>query len=225
MIRPSLAGGTASSPGHGTGSTRPLITSPPRVIVGFDGSWSARAALHWAARYARATGSVLQAVRVLEWPIGFTSASTGPAGPTLHVPDSELDQTYRHGLSRIFAEADPLPGWTLSFAEGPTAQTLVQLADDAELLVLGSHVRATSGDARTGELGRYCTNHASRPVVIVPVEYLEHHPPVSRADRTTARSHPGPEMPSCTRLASSPPSPRQRLKARALARWDDDGGQ
>lgn len=47
--------------------------------------------LQRAARYARATSAVLHAVRVLERPIGFTSASTSPTAPALRVPDPTLD--------------------------------------------------------------------------------------------------------------------------------------
>ena len=76
-------------------------------------------------------------------------------------------------MSRIFDEVDPLPGWELSFAEGPTAPVLVQLARLADLLVLGSRERAVLGDARVGDIGHYCISHSRRPVVVVPVEYLE----------------------------------------------------
>ena len=53
---------------------------PTRVVVGVDGSWPARAALQWAARYARATEAVLHAVRVLDWPIRFVTASANGRG-------------------------------------------------------------------------------------------------------------------------------------------------
>jgi nucleotide-binding universal stress UspA family protein len=156
------------------------------IVVGIDGSWPARGALRWAARYARDTGSVLRAVRVLEWPIGFTSASTGRDGPTLEVSAAELDHSYRHGMQRIFDEVDPLPDWELTFAEGPTALVLVELAAQADLLVLGSHEHADDSDAHVGDIGHYCIGHSRRPVVIVPVEYLESLPPeVDAADGLT----------------------------------------
>lgn len=155
--------------------------TPARVVVGIDGSWPARAALQWAARYARATQSVLCAVRVLEWPVGFHSASQRRPEPTLHVPDSEVGQSYRDGMLRIFDEADPLPDWNLTFAEGPTAQTLVQLAQDADLLVIGSREHAASGSTQAGDTGHYCTSHSRTPVVIVPVEYLKQSQPLATA--------------------------------------------
>lgn len=153
-----------------TETTAPLTAgrTPPRIVVGIDGSWPARAALQWAAWHARATQSVLHAVRVLEWPIGFHSASPGGAGPNPHVPDSDLSQSYLDGMRRIFDEVDPLPEWCLTFAEGPTAPMLVQLTEDADLLVIGSREQAVSGDAFAGEIGHYCISHSRRPVVIVP---------------------------------------------------------
>lgn len=202
---------------------------PARVVVGIDGSWPARGALRWAARYARATASVLYAVRVLEWPIGFSATSQAPAGPTLHVPESEVDPSYRSGMTRILDEINPLPGWRLAFAEGPTAPMLVQLAENADLLVLGSRVLASSGDARNGDIGRYCISRSRRPVVIVPVEYLDQvlHPPLAdpieaESDRVVRR-----QAGSAPAEGAAEPdeSVRQRIKARALARWADDGGR
>ena len=38
------------------------------IIVGIDDSPSARAALGWAAAYARSTGTALRAIHLVEWP-------------------------------------------------------------------------------------------------------------------------------------------------------------
>jgi nucleotide-binding universal stress UspA family protein len=173
-------------------ASREAPANPPRTLVGIDGSWPARAALQWAARHARATQSVVCAVHVLEWPVGFQSDSPPRAEPTLHVPDAEVAQSYRDGMSRIFDEVEPLPAWRLTFAEGPTAQMLVQLVEDADLLVIGSRENAFSGDARIGDTGHYCASHSRRPVVIVPVEYLKSIFPAPRdAPPTGDRTQPG----------------------------------
>jgi nucleotide-binding universal stress UspA family protein len=153
------------------------LTASPCIVVGIDGSWPSRAALEWAARHARSTQSVLCAVHVLEWPVGFHGDSSARAKPTPHVPDHEVGQSYRDGMRRIFDDVKPLPEWRLTFAEGPTAPMLVQLAEDADLLVIGSRENAFSGDARTGDTGHYCASHSRRPVVVVPVEYLRGLPP------------------------------------------------
>lgn len=142
------------------------------IVVGIDGSPESGAALAWAAQYGRVTHSNLCAVRVLEWPVGFAEGIGPRAEPTMDIPEHEIGAGYRNGMMRIFHEVDPPATWRLQFAEGPFAQMLVQLAEDADLLVVGSRARSTSGVALTGETGRYCTTHSSRPVVVVPMEYL-----------------------------------------------------
>ena len=44
-------------------------SSARRIVVGFDGSHSSIAALHWAAIEAKSTGSTLDLVMTWEWPI------------------------------------------------------------------------------------------------------------------------------------------------------------
>ena len=144
-----------------------------QIVVGIDGSPTSRAALQWAARLARSTRWGLRAVHVLEWPIGLTDGGprTGPA-EVLHLPDSAVDASYRSGMSRFFHEVDPLDAWELHFAEGDLGQVLVRLADDAELLVLGSRERATGGRVLAGGISHYCISHSPRPVLVVPLESL-----------------------------------------------------
>jgi nucleotide-binding universal stress UspA family protein len=49
---------------------------------------------------------------------------------------------------------------------------LVRSADEAELLVIGSREHDTSGRVLAGGISHYCISHATRPVVVVPVELL-----------------------------------------------------
>jgi nucleotide-binding universal stress UspA family protein len=142
------------------------------IIVGIDDSPSSRAALSWAARLARATRWELRAVHVLEWPVGLTEELSGLPAEVAHLPDSAVDQSFRHGMRRVFDEVDPPSGWALQFAEGDTAEMLVRLAAEAELLVIGSREHDTSGRVLAGGISHYCISHATRPVVVVPVEHL-----------------------------------------------------
>jgi nucleotide-binding universal stress UspA family protein len=142
------------------------------IVVGIDGGQPAQAALQWAARLARATQSQLRAVCVLQWPVGFTSGSSGSPGLTLQLPNSAVDGSYLHGMVRVFNEVDPLPDWLFHFAAGDPGEVLVQLADEADLLVIGSREHATAGRALSGGTGHYCLTHSTCPFVTVPVEYL-----------------------------------------------------
>jgi nucleotide-binding universal stress UspA family protein len=142
------------------------------IVVGIDGGRPGQAALRWAAKLARATQSRLRVVCVLEWPVGFILGSSPGPGSTLHVPNSAVDSSYLHGMVRVFDEVDPLPGWLFHFAAGNPGEILVQLADQSDLLVIGSREHATAGRALSGGTGHHCLNHSTCPFVTVPVEYL-----------------------------------------------------
>ncbi|MET0693687.1 MAG: universal stress protein [Propionibacteriaceae bacterium] len=141
------------------------------IVVGIDGSPSSQAALRWAADLARTTEWPLRAVHVLEWPVGLNGGGSrsGP-GETLRLADSDVDASYRSGMSRVFDEVGPLPHWDFHFAEGDLAQVLVRLAEQAEMLVIGSREHASSGRALAGGISHYCISHSRRPVIIVPLQ-------------------------------------------------------
>jgi Universal stress protein family len=50
------------------GKEKEQVMTADEIIVGIDDSPSARAALHWAAAYARSTGAALPAIQVVDWP-------------------------------------------------------------------------------------------------------------------------------------------------------------
>jgi len=81
------------------------------IVVGIDGGHPAQAALRWAAKLARTTESRLRAVCVLQWPVGFTAGSSPGSGPIVHLPNSEVNGSYVHGMVRVFNEVDPSPDW------------------------------------------------------------------------------------------------------------------
>jgi nucleotide-binding universal stress UspA family protein len=141
------------------------------ILVGIDGSPPSQAALRWGAYVARTTHWGLHAVHVLEWPIGLDGdgSMTGP-GEVLRLSDSDVNASYRSGMTRVFEEVEPLPHWQLHFAAGDVAEILVRLADDAELLVIGSREHAASGRVLAGAISHYCISHSKRPVVVVPVQ-------------------------------------------------------
>jgi nucleotide-binding universal stress UspA family protein len=142
------------------------------IIVGIDGGKPAQAALRWAAKLARATESRLRAVCILEWPVGFIAGSSPVVGPTLHLPNSEVDRSYLRGMVSVFNEVAPMPEWLFHFAAGDPGEVLVQLADESDLLVIGSREHETAGRALSGGTGHYCLAHSTCPFVTVPVEYL-----------------------------------------------------
>ena len=91
----------------------------------------------------------------------------------LVLQDGDVEPSYRHGMNRVFDEVQPPPEWSLTFSQGDTAEVLVNIAQGAELLVIGSREHAASGRTLAGGISHYCIRQCTQPVVIVPVEYLD----------------------------------------------------
>ncbi|SEQ81751.1 universal stress protein [Microlunatus flavus] len=138
------------------------------IVVGVDDSRQARAALAWAAAQARSTGCALHGIHVLEWPrandlYGYS------VGADQVLPDAaDLESCYRVPSQEVFAEVDPEPGWTLTFAEGHAGHVLVDASRDARMLVLGACEHTGVMRLLNGSTGHYCLNHVECPLVAVP---------------------------------------------------------
>jgi nucleotide-binding universal stress UspA family protein len=117
-----------------------------RIDVGIDGSREAAAALTMAAQLARAHDARLRLVAVAE--LGFDLG--GASRPT---DPRELERLARH----LEHAAEGLPGLRVEaeLREGLADQIIVGLAQEADLLVLGS--RAAYGDAGRVSLGGIAT--------------------------------------------------------------------
>jgi len=138
------------------------------VVVGLDGSPSAWAALHWAARYARFTFTDLRAVHVLSGTMNASTAwATGLPGMTGLV-GPELDQTLSRITRRMFDAMDPETDWVLEHIVGPAGAVLVSQAERAQLLIVGTREHTGIGRLLHGSVSHYCLSHASCPVVAIP---------------------------------------------------------
>ena len=130
-------------------------TTHPLVVVGVDGSPDAERALSWAQDYAAMSGARLRLVAAWEAPTLF-------GRPVSH-DDSEDLNAARTAMAAAVAElrlpADRVEQLVPVGAAGPT---LVDLSQDADLLVVG---RRASGHA-FGSASDYCLHHAGVPVVV-----------------------------------------------------------
>ena len=139
------------------------------IVVGLDESSSSRAALQWAARQATATGTVLRAVHVIDWPYGLDEADVTSSDSTGRIlTHDEIEALYRSRITRLFDEVSPRPDWLIQFAVGEVGQVLVHQAEHAALLVVGTREHVGLGRLLTGSVSHYCLSHALCPVVAVP---------------------------------------------------------
>jgi nucleotide-binding universal stress UspA family protein len=136
------------------------------VVVGFDGSPGAEAALRFAAEEATLRGLPLRIVSAWEAP---SSAYVGEAfAPT---PDAFLQAEQRaEELSRAAVELAASLGVEAEgvAVEGHPATMLIEQARDAALLVVGSRGHGTAASLLLGSVSRRLAHHAPCPLVIVP---------------------------------------------------------
>lgn len=143
---------------------RPLTNRPGRVVVGIDGSQASLAALRFAAETAALRGSLLHAVHTWIAPYQATSVWSPPL-PAIDVSREEAVATLRDSLSAALGDGHGLQV-EHSVIEGPAGPTLVQAADDADLLVVGSRGRGGWKALLLGSVSTHCVVNAPGPVVI-----------------------------------------------------------
>jgi nucleotide-binding universal stress UspA family protein len=154
------------------------LAADSRLVVGVDASHHAVAALRWALREAVLRSATVEAVHV--WPPPVAAL---PFGATLTAPgeDAELDAAARNRLNELVDEAlaelaDDLAGYHPDRAvpdvlrtvmPGAAAMTLIDVAKDADLLVVGSHGRTGLRRLMLGSVALACVQHAACPVTVV----------------------------------------------------------
>ncbi len=135
-----------------------------RVVVGVDGSAGAQCALRWAIDEARHHHAELLVVHVWQVPI-FGS----PYAPIPSIDLDLLEEEARNLVDRMLAQEDT-EGVTVERAavSGSAAQTLVELAANADLLVVGARGHGGFVGLLLGSVSDQVARHAKCPVVIVP---------------------------------------------------------
>lgn len=141
-----------------------------RVVVGFDGSTAAQAALAWAVPEARLHGVPLVAVTVLRDP-----------GPD--VAEEEILGPLRRLIAEIAGD-----GFEFRHFHGSPAAGLVAACGPRDLLVVGSAGGGWGGPP-LGSVARACLHHAPCPVAVVP-EFARERPRYGRVIAAVDGSEP-----------------------------------
>lgn len=140
-------------------------------IVGVDGSDPSLVALRWSVQHAPLHDARLTAVNVFHVP-AVMALFTAKRG--LGVDELGLAATAGHELDVAIEQVDSAVPVTPLVVEGAAAQELVDVAADADALIVG---RTGSGELRRHRLGsvaRYCATHSTVPVVAVPERWNAH---------------------------------------------------
>ncbi len=133
----------------------------PTIVVGADGSERSVEALRWAAEYARATGGRITIIT------GYTVPFTILVVPTYTQADYRRDA--EEVLQRtIDAAGDALVGIEVNahVIEVRPALALLNAAQDADLVVIGSHGFGGFPGMHLGSTASFMVHHSPCPVVV-----------------------------------------------------------
>jgi nucleotide-binding universal stress UspA family protein len=140
-----------------------------RVVVGVDESEQAAVALRWALAEGALRNATVEVVHAWSPPM-----SALPFGATLVVPvdeaavDAEVRRELEQMVGAAVAEMDErAPDVLITVLPGAPALTLVEVSEDADLLVVGSHGRTGLSRLVVGSVAMACVQHAHCPVVVI----------------------------------------------------------
>lgn len=140
------------------------------IIVGVDGSESARAAVEWAADDAFRAGLPLRLVHAVDRSPYQISKYPGKADELL----GEGARILREAAA-LAQEVQPTVQVATDQAEGVPAAVLLEQARDATELVVGSRGRGGFAGLLLGSVSEHVAGHARCPVVVVPFERRPEH--------------------------------------------------
>ncbi|MBK5307144.1 MAG: universal stress protein [Frankiaceae bacterium] len=132
-----------------------------RVVVAYDGDDVSTLALEAAAQYAALSDLLLDVVYVVD---------AQPLGALAIIP--EYIEQARYAGQRVLAQLPEIlpPGvrFTTRLKEGDPARQILDEAEGARLLVVGSTTRSVIAGWAMGSVTLHCVLHAPCPVLVVP---------------------------------------------------------
>jgi nucleotide-binding universal stress UspA family protein len=152
------------------------VVESPRVVVGVDGSTESRAALVAALQEASRTGAEVEVVAAY-FPTDYWTDATLVLIQSVEAIRADLQRRTDELVADVVREWTAAGGTSrvrTTILEGPAAEVLLQRAQNAQLLVVGSRGRGAIRGLLLGSVALYCAIHAPGPVMLV-------HPQPSRA--------------------------------------------
>lgn len=144
------------------------------IVVGVDDSVGARAAARWAAAEAKIRRATLEVLHVWTMPLAVGLPETGVLGrAVLHEPafDEEHDRYEREAMSVLESAVEGIDAIEFEpklVEHANAARALIDAAENADLLVLGSRTEGGLRARFTGSTAGECLRLGRCPVVIVP---------------------------------------------------------
>jgi nucleotide-binding universal stress UspA family protein len=146
-------------------SSRSTDDGPPRVVVGVDGSDTARRALEWAVAEAASRSAELEVVHSYTVPYlgGYPYAEPMDPAPFQEAAAKILDDALDH------VDTSALPGAPIrKLTLGGARPGLLDAAQAADLLVVGARGVGGFRGMLLGSVSHAVAQHATCPVVVIP---------------------------------------------------------
>jgi len=137
-----------------------------KIVVGVDGSRCSQDALRWAVEEAARRGDKVVAVHAWDSP----PVSTYHEAMRVIEIEEPLREAAAEVLEAAVAEVAPGPQSVpieRVVVKGPAAAALLALAQDAQLLVVGSRGLGGFKGLLLGSVSQQCAQHAPCPIVVV----------------------------------------------------------
>jgi nucleotide-binding universal stress UspA family protein len=158
----------------GTEQQEDAVGDQGLIVVGVDGSESARKALEFALEEAARRPARVRAVAAFQfpryWPVAIGMASGMVLPPSsrelAEAAEQAARQTITDATGRVGGGAGAVPV-EVRVVEGSPAKVLLEQAAGAELLVVGHRGLGGIASACLGSVGLQCVLHATCPVVVV----------------------------------------------------------
>lgn len=145
----------------------------PTVVVGVDGSEHSRAALRWAAGEAALRGARLKIVCAWSYPYVAAAGALTPVLADWEGQRGDAQVALESAVAEVAAGHEGLEVETVVVA-GAAARVLLDAAEGADLLVVGSRGHGGFAGLLLGSVGQQCVSHAPCPVVVVRGEPAAH---------------------------------------------------
>jgi nucleotide-binding universal stress UspA family protein len=133
------------------------------LVVGFDRSAGARAALRWAVDDARTTGAKVRVVHGWNVAIG-DPFGVAADGSLVGDPTAVIEAA----VAEAVADMGTIPPISVEVVPLHPAHALLSSAEGAGALVVGSRGHGGFVGLLLGSVGQACLHHAPCPMVIVP---------------------------------------------------------
>jgi nucleotide-binding universal stress UspA family protein len=149
----------------------------PGIIVGIDGSDHSRHALEWAVREAAVRQTPLTVLPVQQpTATGYWGAGAVVPYPYMYDQDvaTQARKMAQEETDSTLEKAGPgfrPPSVTVQVITGMPAEALLQAAEGAAMLVVGSRGAGGFGRLLLGSVSTQVVHHASCPVVVIPADY------------------------------------------------------